>query len=120
MPPGLIMIWMAVYFFIYKKKKAFTLPVLVAFFFSWTGDNFLMFSGKDELYFYAGVGGFFLAQITYIYIFSTFREKPEKGLLQKKPALILFFLAVVVKRFGKRVGYAFLAAYIGYIYLLVA
>jgi uncharacterized membrane protein YhhN len=91
----LIMIWMAVYFFIYKKKKAFTLPVLVAFFFSWTGDNFLMFSGKDELYFYAGVGGFFLAQITYIYIFSTFREKPEKGLLQKKPALILFFLAYV-------------------------
>ena len=35
-------------------------------------------------------------------------------------SLILFFLAVVVKRFGKRVGYAFLAAYIGYIYLLVA
>lgn len=35
-------------------------------------------------------------------------------------SLILFFLAVVVKRFGKRVGYAFLAAYIGYIYFLVA
>jgi cation:H+ antiporter len=35
-------------------------------------------------------------------------------------SLILFFLAVVVKRFGKRVGYAFLAAYAGYIYLLVA
>jgi len=91
----LIMIWMAVFFLIFRKKKAFTVPVLFAFFFSWVGDNFLMFSGKNELFFFAGVGGFFLAQLAYIYIFAPFRERSEKGLLQRKPALILFFLAYV-------------------------
>ncbi len=35
-------------------------------------------------------------------------------------SLVLFFLAVVVKRFGKRVGFAFLAGYIAFIYTVVA
>jgi cation:H+ antiporter len=34
-------------------------------------------------------------------------------------SVALFVLAVVVKRFGKRVGYAFLAGYAAYIYALV-
>ena len=91
----LIMIWMAVYFLIYSKKKSFTIPVLLAFFFSWLGDNFLMFSGKNELFFFAGVGGFFLAQLSYIYIFSTYREEIRQGYLRKKPLLIIFFLLYV-------------------------
>lgn len=89
----LIMIWMAVYFMIFKKKKIIVVPVLLAFFFSWLGDNFLMFSGKNELFFFAGVGGFFLAQLTYIYIFATYSEKGGKGYLQKNPFLVLVFLA---------------------------
>jgi len=91
----LIMIWMGVFFFLFRKKKSFTVPVLVAFFFSWLGDIFLMFSAKDELFFFAGVGGFFLAQLTYIYIFTHFREHAGKGLIQRKPFLILFFLVYV-------------------------
>jgi uncharacterized membrane protein YhhN len=91
----LIMIWIAVYFMIFKKKKTFALPVLLAFFFSWLGDNFLMFSGQDELFFFAGVGGFFCAQITYIYTFSRYSEKGGKGYLHKNPLLILVFLAYV-------------------------
>ena len=91
----LIMIWMGAYFLIFKKKKSFTVPVLVAFFFSWVGDNFLMFSGQNELFFFAGVGGFFVAQLTYIYVFATFREQDTKGLIQRKPVLALFFLAYV-------------------------
>lgn len=91
----LIMIWVAVYFLLFKKKKEFTIPVLLAFFFSWVGDNFLMFSVKNELFFFAGVGGFFCAQLTYIYIFTTFSEKSGKGLLRKKPALIIPFIAYV-------------------------
>lgn len=89
----LIMIWIAVYFMIFKKKKVFVVPVLLAFFFSWLGDNFLMFSGRNELFFFAGVGGFFCAQITYIFTFSRYREKEGKGYLQKNPLLILVFLA---------------------------
>ena len=91
----LIMIWMAVYFLLFKKKSIFTVPVLVAYFFSWVGDNFLMFSGRNELFFFAGVGGFFCAQLSYIYIFTKFREKEAKGKLQKNPWLSLLFLAYV-------------------------
>ena len=35
-------------------------------------------------------------------------------------SLVLFFLAVVVKRFGKRVGFAFLAGYAAFLYAVVA
>lgn len=89
----LIMIWVAIYFMIFKRKKTFVLPVLLAFFFSWLGDIFLMFSGKNELFFFAGVGGFFCAQLTYIYTFTTYSEKGGKGYLQKNPLLVLVFLA---------------------------
>lgn len=91
----LIMIWIAVYFLLYAKKSAFTIPVLLAFFFSWVGDNLLMMSGKDELFFFAGVGGFFCAQVSYIYIFSKFSENGSRGYLQKNPWLAVFFLAYV-------------------------
>ncbi len=89
----LIMIWMAVYFLIFKKKKAFTVPVLIAFFFSWVGDNFLMFSGTNELFFFAGVGGFFCAQLTYIYIFTRYSEKGGRGYLRNNLMLGFIFAA---------------------------
>lgn len=91
----LIMIWMAVYFMIFSTKKSFTLPVLLAFFFSWLGDNFLMFSDKNELFFFAGVGGFFLAQLSYIFIYSRYKEENRKGYLQRKPLYIILFLLYV-------------------------
>ena len=52
-----------------------------------------MFSGKNELFFFAGVGGFFCAQVTYIFTFARFSEKGGKGYLQKHPWVSLFFLA---------------------------
>jgi uncharacterized membrane protein YhhN len=64
--------------------------VLAAFFFSWLGDIFLMFSHQADHFFYAGVGGFFLAQISYIYTFSKFSEHHRKGYLQEN--LIIAFL----------------------------
>jgi len=91
----LIMIWIAVYFLLFRKKKNFTIPVLVAFFFSWLGDNFLMLSGKDEMFFYAGVGAFFFAQLAYIYIYTRYREEKRKGYLQKNPLIIVLFLLYV-------------------------
>jgi uncharacterized membrane protein YhhN len=89
----LIMIWIAFYFILFRKKNTFTLPVLVAFFFSWLGDNFLMFSERNELFFFAGVGGFFFAQLTYIYIFSKYKETAGKGYLQRRLWISVFFLA---------------------------
>jgi uncharacterized membrane protein YhhN len=91
----LIMIWIASYFIWARKRSVFTLPVLVAFFFSWMGDIFLMFSGKNELFFFAGVGGFFIAQLSYIYVFTKYSENGGKGFLQKNLWISLFFLAYV-------------------------
>ena len=92
----LIMIWIAVYFLLSARKSTFTIPVLLAFFFSWVGDNFLMLSGKDELFFYAGVGGFFCAQLSYIYTFTKYSEKGGRGYLRKNPWISLIFLAYVL------------------------
>ena len=89
----LIMVWMALYFLIFKKKKSFVWPVLLAFFFSWLGDNFLMFSDKGEVFFFAGVGGFFFAQLAYIYTFARYSEQAVKGYLRRKPWVALIFLA---------------------------
>lgn len=91
----LIMIWMAVFFIIFKTKKGFTVPVLIAFFFSWIGDNFLMFSGLNELFFFAGVGGFFIAQLAYIYIFTVYSENGGQGYLRKNLILGFLFIAYI-------------------------
>ena len=91
----LIMIWMAAYFVIFREKKTFTIPVLLAFFFSWVGDNFLMFSERNELFFYAGVGGFFFAQLAYIYTFAKYNENGGKGFLQKHRITGFLFIAYV-------------------------
>ncbi len=91
----LIMVWMAVFFMIFKTKKSFTVPVLIAFFFSWIGDNFLMFSGLNELFFFAGVGGFFVAQLAYIYIFAVYSENTGRGYLQKNLIIGFLFIAYI-------------------------
>ena len=89
----LIMIWMAIYFLLNRHKKSLTVPVMLAFFFSWVGDILLMLSGKNEMFFYAGVGGFFFAQIIYIYIFRSYAESTGAGFVQRRPGYIfLFFL----------------------------
>lgn len=89
----LVMVWIAVYFLLNRQKKEFTIPVLLAFFFSWTGDMFLMFADKSDMLFYAGVGGFFFSQLSYIYTFSKYSEEKKPGLIQRKPALIFIFFA---------------------------
>lgn len=83
----LIMIWITLYFLLNARKRSFRTGVLLAFFFSWTGDIFLMFSGgyDNEMLFYAGVGGFFLAQVAYIFVFLLNAENDIKGLLLRNP-----------------------------------
>lgn len=89
----LIMAWITVYFLLNaaKRKRSFRAGVLLAFFFSWTGDIFLMFSGgyNNELFFYAGVGGFFLAQVAYVFVFLLNAENNIKGLLLRNPFWVI-------------------------------
>ncbi len=91
----LIMIWIAVYLWMNTKKNAVRKFALVAFFFSWVGDILLMFSGGygNEMFFYAGVGGFFFAQLSYIVLFLRNSENDIKGLLRRNPLLFIPLLA---------------------------
>lgn len=41
-----------------------------AFLFSLLGDTFLMFTGKNQLFFMAGLGSFLISQIGYIFLFQ--------------------------------------------------
>ncbi len=87
----LIMIWIAVYFLLNARKSSFRTGVLIAFFFSWVGGIFLIFSDgyNKELFFYGGALGFFLAQVAYIFVFSLSAENSIKGLLLRNPLLTI-------------------------------
>jgi uncharacterized membrane protein YhhN len=92
----LIMIWIAVYFLLFARKSSFAIPVLLAFFFSWIGDNSLMLSGRSEYFFFAGVGSFFFAQLSYIYTFARYSERGGKGFVQKNFWVSFLFLGYLV------------------------
>jgi uncharacterized membrane protein YhhN len=90
----LIMVWITIYYLLNARKRFSRTGVLLAFAFSWTGDMFLMFSGRydNEMFFYAGVGGFFLAQIAYIFVFLLNAENYIKGLLLRNPLWFIPFV----------------------------
>jgi uncharacterized membrane protein YhhN len=92
----LILIWIGYYFMIMTKPQPYRWLVLLAFFFSWVGDLLLMFGWKSDLFFFSGVGGFFLSQVTYIMAFSRFSILPGKGLIEKKPIWLLPFIIYLI------------------------
>ena len=87
----LIMIWITVYFLLNRQKSNLLWLVISAFFFSWVGDILLMFSGgyDNEMFFYAGVGGFFFAQVSYILLFLLNKENDIKGLILRNPLWLI-------------------------------
>jgi len=95
--------WMALYFLLYSAKGDYKWMVILAFFFSWTGDMLLMFSGSMEILFYAGVGGFFIAQLSYILVFSKYFSNQKKGFVIRKPLVlipyILYLIGIIVLLF---------------------
>ena len=89
----LLLIWVAVYFLLYSRKKKGLIIIVLAFLFSWVGDMMLMMAHKNELLFYAGVGGFFIAQLLYIYTFLFVSgDKKVAGFLKYKPVWIIPFV----------------------------
>lgn len=92
----LILIWIAAYFLLMTKPQPYRWLVILAFFFSWAGDLLLMFGEKNEMFFFAGVGGFFLSQVTYIQAFRKYSISEEKGLVQRRPLWALPFLVYLV------------------------
>jgi len=92
----LILIWIGVYFLLMTKPKPYRWLVLLAFFFSWVGDLLLMFGWKSDMFFFSGVGGFFLSQVTYILAFCRFSIQPGRGFIEKNPIWILPFLLYLI------------------------
>lgn len=85
--PLLIPVLMLLLFF-----TASTVPgkklLLVALFFSWMGDVFLLFEDRNKLFFIFGLASFLTTHICYIIFFLRIRSA-SKSLLLKQPILIL-------------------------------
>ena len=89
----LIMAWIATYFLLMTRPQPYRWLVVLAFFFSWTGDILLMLAWKSDLLFFAGVGSFFLSQLTYIQVFRQFGCSKGRGFILRNPLWLIPFLA---------------------------
>lgn len=91
----LLMIWIVVYYYINTREFGKSLFIYLAFLFSWIGDLFLMVSGPNEMFFYAGVGGFFLAQLSYIRSFLNVTSAGKRGFIAGNPLISVPFIIYV-------------------------
>lgn len=92
----LILVWIAVYFFLHARKidKKLVLFASLAFLFSWFGDIFLMFGEKGFLFFILGLGSFLIAQIVYLNLFlRTIHLSGNLPFLKKKPFWLIAYIA---------------------------
>lgn len=87
-----MMIWIGLFFLTMTKPQPHRWLVLLAFCFSWAGDVLLMLASKSDLFFFAGVGAFFLSQVTYILVFQKFSLNSGKGFIERRPLWILPFV----------------------------
>lgn len=86
-----LLIWIGIYFYVNTGNIKRDIIIYLAFLFSWTGDMFLMFAHLNGLFFNAGVGGFFLAQLAYIKIYTDNIKSDNKGLVFDKPVWLIPF-----------------------------
>lgn len=95
-----LMAWIAIYFLIFSTRTDYRVVAVLAFFFSWVGDMFLMLAHTNELLFFAGVGGFFVAQLFYVYLFTFYSGSLSvKGFIRRYPLFSLpfiIYLAVIL------------------------
>lgn len=87
----LLLIWIGLYFYLNTGNIRKDKFIYKAFLFSWIGDLCMMVSHTNGIYFYAGVGGFFLAQLNYIRVFTGNIKSDNKGLVFNKPGWLIPF-----------------------------
>lgn len=90
----LIMIWIGSYFLLYSKgiEKGVVRLTLIAFFASWVGDLFMMFS-DEFLFFVLGIASFLTAQVVYVFLFlRTINLSGKKSFLKKKPVWLIIYI----------------------------
>ena len=94
-----LLIWLGIYFYVNTGNLKRDIFIYLAFLFSWAGDMFLMFAHLNGLFFNAGVGGFFLAQLAYIKIYTDNIKSDNKGLVFDKPVWLIpfaLYLAIIL------------------------
>jgi uncharacterized membrane protein YhhN len=70
--------------------------VLLALFFSWAGDVLLMFEGKDQLFFLAGLSAFLVAHLFYIVFFHLVRIKENvRGRIWLLLIVVLYYASLI-------------------------
>lgn len=63
-------------------------PVLLALFFSWLGDSFLLYQQHDAIYFIFGLCSFLLAHIVYLFLYRKISYERDSGISIKKTYLL--------------------------------
>jgi uncharacterized membrane protein YhhN len=89
---------LAAYFFTATKDIASTLKkwILLALFFSWTGDVILLFQEKRSIFFLLGLSSFLLAHIFYILLFHHIRIKENiKGKVWPLLIVAVYYFALI-------------------------
>lgn len=89
----LLMPLLALYFL--SQKNNHKKQILLALFFSWLGDLFLMFQHKSEIYFMLGLLSFLLAHIWYIVAFCM-GKAGGGNIFKEKPWLLILILSYLV------------------------
>ena len=94
----LILGWIIMYYLLFHPRGGFNPVLLFAFILSWAGDILLMFAWKSDVWFFGGVGAFFIAQAFFILAFL----KPmgaTGGMIRKRPWFVVPFVFYLVAIF---------------------
>ncbi len=96
--PFLMPILIAAYIQSVGKLNSIDKTLITAFFFSWIGDVALMLVSTNENFFLAGLGGFLITHVLYIYAFVKIADQ-NTPLLKSKPLvaapLVAYFVALI-------------------------
>ena len=72
-----------------RKGLKSVLPLIVALFFCWAGDAFLLYTHINELYFLFGLAFFLVGHIFYILSFNKYAFKTS-SVIKQKPWIVIF------------------------------
>lgn len=94
--PVLIPLIMWFYWTSAGTASRFARLFLIALFFSWLGDLFLLFEDRNSMFFIFGLSSFLTAHILYILYFSHTRSNTP-SFFKKRPVMFLAVVAYVVE-----------------------
>jgi len=80
-----------IYWYLKSDEKALKIMV-IALFFSFLGDIFMMLLSVNSLFFMAGLGSFLITHILYLVVFISKTHSKQKSIFWRRPHLMLPFI----------------------------